>query len=160
MNGYHADGLKLSKDILSDIRMYQLQNGKTMPIQSIAQLVMTKLYSHRFFPYYTFTLLGGVDEKGEGAVYSFDPVGSFDREKYRAAGSAAPLMQPLLDNQIGNLNRIIKPHDRISLQDAVKITKDAFNAAAERDIHTGDNLQIWVISKNGCELEIYPLRKD
>ena len=36
---------------------------------------------------------------GRGCVYSFDVVGSYDRETYRAGGSAASMLQPLLDNQ-------------------------------------------------------------
>ncbi len=37
---------------------------------------------------------------GKGCVYSYDPVGSYEREEWRAAGSAAALLQPLLDNQV------------------------------------------------------------
>lgn len=38
--------------------------------------------------------------KGSGAVYSFDPVGSYERETCRAAGAAQQLVQPFLDNQV------------------------------------------------------------
>ena len=37
---------------------------------------------------------------GKGCVFSFDPVGSYERETYRAGGSAASMLQPLLDNQV------------------------------------------------------------
>jgi 20S proteasome alpha/beta subunit len=37
---------------------------------------------------------------GTGAVYSFDPVGSYEREACRAAGAAQALVQPFLDNQV------------------------------------------------------------
>lgn len=37
---------------------------------------------------------------GSGAVYSFDPVGSYEREACRAAGAAQSLVQPFLDNQV------------------------------------------------------------
>ena len=37
---------------------------------------------------------------GKGCIYSFDPVGSYEREVYRAGGSAASMLQPLLDNQV------------------------------------------------------------
>lgn len=39
---------------------------------------------------------------GTGAVYSFDPVGSYEREACRAAGAAQTLIQPFLDNQVGS----------------------------------------------------------
>lgn len=37
---------------------------------------------------------------GKGCVFSFDPVGSYERETYRAGGSASAMLQPLLDNQV------------------------------------------------------------
>ena len=37
---------------------------------------------------------------GKGCVFSFDLVGSYERETYRAGGSASALLQPLLDNQV------------------------------------------------------------
>lgn len=33
-------------------------------------------------------------------MYSFDPVGSYEREACRAAGAAQALVQPFLDNQV------------------------------------------------------------
>lgn len=90
-----------------------------MPIRAIARLIQTMLYSRRFFPYYVYNILGGIEEDGEytlthplvvgkiimtivgtGAVYSFDPVGSYEREACRAAGAAQSLVQPFLDNQV------------------------------------------------------------
>lgn len=38
--------------------------------------------------------------EGKGAVYSFDPVGSYQRDTYKAGGSASAMLQPLLDNQV------------------------------------------------------------
>lgn len=39
---------------------------------------------------------------GKGCVFSFDPVGSYERETYRAGGSASSMLQPLLDNQVSH----------------------------------------------------------
>ena len=33
-------------------------------------------------------------------MYSFDVVGSYERETFRAGGTAASMLQPLLDNQV------------------------------------------------------------
>ena len=82
------------------LRMYRYKHEQEMSIASIAQASAIQLYSRRFFPYYTFNILGGLDENGHGAVYSYDPVGSFERESFRAGGSAAALIQPFLDNQV------------------------------------------------------------
>lgn len=71
-----------------------------MSTEAIAQMIAVTLYGRRFFPYYTFNIVGGLDREGKGAVYSYDPVGSYEREGYRAGGSAASLIQPFLDNQV------------------------------------------------------------
>lgn len=44
--------------------MYGYQHGKKMSVSSVAQLTSIVLYGRRFFPYYTFNILGGLDEKG------------------------------------------------------------------------------------------------
>ena len=99
---------------------YRHAHSKDMPIRAIARLIQTMLYARRFFPYYVYNILGGIEEdgteslctqilgltrirvSGSGAVYSFDPVGSYERETVRAAGAAQSLVQPFLDNQVSN----------------------------------------------------------
>lgn len=44
-------------------------------------------------------------------MYSFDPVGSYEREACRAAGAAQSLVQPFLDNQASHTSNA---HDRAS----------------------------------------------
>jgi 20S proteasome subunit beta 6 len=46
---------------------------------------------------------------GTGAVYSFDPVGSYEREACRAAGAAQSLVQPFLDNQVSSSVLLFPP---------------------------------------------------
>lgn len=53
--------------------------------------------------------------EGKGAVYSFDPVGSYQRDTYKAGGSASSMLQPLLDNQVNGT-----PHSKHVLFKPVK----------------------------------------
>jgi 20S proteasome alpha/beta subunit len=71
------------------------------------------LYGKRFFPYYVHTIIGGLDAEGKGAVYSFDPVGSYEREQCRAGGAAASLIMPFLDNQVRHPRHYPCPLDKI-----------------------------------------------
>lgn len=48
----------------------------------------------------------------------------------------------------------------LSLEKAVTLVQDVFSAAAERDIYTGDGIEISVITATGVEVKRVPLRKD
>ena len=75
-----------------------------MSLGACAQRLSHILYNKRFFPFYVQCILGGLDEEGKGALYSYDPVGSYERESCRSAGSASSLIMPFLDNQVNRKN--------------------------------------------------------
>jgi 20S proteasome subunit beta 6 len=169
--GFAADGNALKERLDTIIKLYRYQHGKPMSVKAAAQRLSIILYQKRFFPYYVHAILGGLDEEGKGAIYSYDPVGSYEREQCRAAGAAASLIMPFLDNQVNFKNqyepgtgeghellqREAKPLPRSEVEDLVK---DAFDSAVERHIEVGDGLQMMVITKDGIE-EIYkPLKRD
>jgi len=139
---------------------YKHTHDKDMSTPALAQMLSTMLYSKRFFPYYTFNLLAGIDEDGRGVAYSYDPLGSYEFEIAKACGSATELIQPFLDSQIGFKNQQNVEYTQPSMETAIRITKDAFTSATERDIHTGDYLELFVITKDGVSIERIDLKKD
>jgi len=158
--GFHGDALTLVKRIGQRITHYKFTHGKDMSTPAVAQMLATMLYGKRFFPYYTNNILGGIDSEGKGCVFSFDPVGSYEREVFRAGGTASSLLQPLLDNQFGFKNQ--QNHDGVPLtkEQTVGLVKDIFTSAAERDIYTGDCVEISIITKDGIEKQRFDLRRD
>jgi 20S proteasome subunit beta 6 len=71
-----------------------------MKAPAVAQLLGNTLYYRRFFPYYAFCLIAGIDDNGRGCVYGYDAVGSFKRDDYGCMGSAQNFLWPLLDNLV------------------------------------------------------------
>ncbi|ORX39270.1 nucleophile aminohydrolase [Kockovaella imperatae] len=154
-NGFAADGNNFVKRIKQRLEWYEHAHQKQMSIKAIARLTQTMLYGNRFFPYFAYVILGGIDEDGTGAVYSFDPIGSYEREACRAAGAAQSLIQPFLDNQIYFRNQTPAPGaepfvpGRLPLSTVLGLVIDSFTSATEREIAVGDGLELYVVMKKG-----------
>jgi len=156
VNGFAADGNMFVKKVRQRLEWYRHAHAKDMPLRAIARMIQTMLYAKRFFPYYVYNILGGIEEDGSGAVYSFDPVGSYEREACRAAGAAQSLVQPFLDNQIYFKNQVPSPDApfpaHLPLKRVLSIVTDSFTSATERHIEVGDGLEIYVIVAKGKTL--------
>ena len=46
------------------VQWYRHAHAKDMPLRSIARMIQTMLYGRRFFPYYVYNILGGIEEDG------------------------------------------------------------------------------------------------
>ncbi|KAG5888405.1 hypothetical protein JTB14_032095 [Gonioctena quinquepunctata] len=159
-SGCWCDTLTLTRILKSRMQMYEQEHNKSMSTTACAQMLSTMLYYKRFFPYYISNVLVGLDNEGKGCVYSYDPIGHCEKTTYRAGGSAGALLQPLLDNQIGQKNMAVVSAEPITQERALAVLKDVFISAAERDIYTGDRVSINIITKDGIKEESFELRKD
>ncbi|KDO20740.1 hypothetical protein SPRG_13322 [Saprolegnia parasitica CBS 223.65] len=140
-------------------QMYQHENDVSPSVESMAQLLSNTLYSRRFFPYYSFCLLCGIDKSGKGVVYEYDAVGSYKGTTRGAQGSGGHLMIPLLDNLVTHDSRA-DPLREYTIEETKDIIKDAFITAGERDIYTGDKVELFVITAQGTTREEFLLKQD
>ncbi|NP_001147213.2 Proteasome subunit beta type-1 [Zea mays] len=163
-SGFQGDIKALQKALAAKELIYEHNNNKKMSCPAMAQLLSNTLYYKRFFPYYAFNVLAGLDTQGKGCVFTYDAVGSYERTGYSAQGTGSALMMPVLDNQLKSPSPLLLPaRDAVtplSESDAVDLVKDVFASATERDIYTGDRLEIVVINKSGTHREYIELRKD
>jgi 20S proteasome subunit beta 6 len=158
--GCWCDTLALTSLVKVRMQMYKDQHQKDMTTSAVAQMLSILMYNRRFFPYYVSNVLAGIDANGKGVVYSYDPIGHCAAHTYRAGGSAGPLLQPVLDNQIGYKNMQNVTPEPIPLEKAIAVLKDTFISATERDIYTGDSVVINILTKDGLRTEELQLRKD
>jgi 20S proteasome subunit beta 6 len=162
--GFQADIRTLQKTMQARNIQFQHAHRRPMSVNAVAQLLGNTLYYKRFFPYYAWNLVAGLDDEGKGAVYTYDPVGSFERTGYSCQGSGKDLMQPVLDNQLKAASPLVLPPQpsvtNLPVEQAVDLVKDAFVAAGERDIYTGDAVEILVITRTGVQRDVLELKKD
>jgi 20S proteasome subunit beta 6 len=53
-----------------------------------------------------------------------------------------------------------KPAKGLTLEQTVDLVKDAMTSCGERDIYTGDYVDICIITKDGCKVEKFALKQD
>lgn len=140
---------------------YEHVHERVISPPAVAQLLSTTLYGRRFFPYYAFCVLAGLDDEGKGAVYTYDAVGSFERVGYACQGSGQRLVIPFLDNVVGMRNRADKATaEPMTPEVAMQIVKDAFITAGEREIYVGDAVDVFLINKAGTARSRFDLKLD
>ncbi|VDD90803.1 unnamed protein product [Enterobius vermicularis] len=160
--GFYGDILQLRRVLQARLHKYRFDYRGDMTVDLCAELLSRNLYYRRFFPYYTGAILAGIDENGNGAVFSYDPIGCVQRVTYTASGSAEPLIIPFFDCQINQVTQSDET-ERIPLtvERATSLMKDAFRMVAEREIGTGDRIHLVIAECNKPIRQVYlPLRED
>merc|ERR1711988_969559 len=132
--GMKADAITLHKTLKARIVMYEHTHRRQPSVTAIAQMLSTVLYYKRFFPFYTFNVLAGVDDEGVGAVYHYDAIGNFERVPYTTSGSGSSLVMGVLDCQLGQCNQT-KESPELNQEEIVGLCKDVLSSVGERDIH-------------------------
>lgn len=148
--GFLADAATLQKQLRAQQTMYAHAHGKPMSCPAMAQLLSNTLYYKRFFPYYAFNICAGLDEQGRGCVYAYDAIGSYERTGYACQGSGQALIMPVLDSQLKAASPLLLPAQSsatpLSEAEALDLVKDCFATAGERDIFTGDAVDVLIIN--------------
>ncbi|KAL0239308.1 hypothetical protein PCE1_004995 [Barthelona sp. PCE] len=153
--GQLADRIALRKLLKIRVKEYERKNHEVINPNAFAQLLSNTLYNRRFFPFYTFNMAVGVQD-GESFLYDYDSIGSKSRHQYKVEGSGVFLCLPLMDEMFSNLTAEEMPE----LEEAVSIMRTLFGSVAERDIHTGDKIEMCIITDEGSEIREFDLRLD
>jgi len=147
--GLFADMQALAKYLEAEVKFYELTLEKPMKIRSAAKILSIILYSQKYIPYLSETLVGGIDSEGTH-LFVLDPLGSLIEDDYAAVGSGAPIAIGIIET---NYNKVV------NVNGAEKLAYDAIRAAAERDSSSGDGVDLLVITKEGIKEQYLKLPK-
>jgi proteasome beta subunit len=135
--GLVGDAQLLVRYLKAEISLYRLKQGKNITIEGASTLLANILTGNRYFPYYAWVLLGGVDYNGSH-VYSIDPAGGYIEDKFVSVGSGSTFVYGVLEDNIkGDL----------SLNEAIDLTIRGISAAMKRDSASGDGISIATITQ-------------
>jgi len=146
--GVIGDMQAIARWLAAEASLYELNQNRPMPVRSAAKLLANILFSRRWTPLLSETLIGGVDDEGSH-LFVLDPIGSLIKDDYAALGSGASIAIGIMET--GH-------HKGISVKEGKELAIKAIRAATERDALSGDGIDILVITKNGAEESFIPLK--
>ncbi|KAJ8558341.1 hypothetical protein K7X08_005107 [Anisodus acutangulus] len=91
--------------------------------------------------------------------------GSYERVGYSSQGSGSTLIMPFLDNQLKSPSPLWLPAKvdavtPLSESEAIDLVMTCFASATERDIYSGDSLEMVILNGDGVRREQMDLRRD
>ena len=134
--GLVGDAQVLARYLKAEVSLYRLRRSAPLTAEGAATLLANILNGNRFYPYYAWLILGGVDAKG-AHVFSVDPAGGCIEDRFVSVGSGSPFAYGLLEEGYSR---------DMSTADGVDLALRGLTAAMKRDSASGDGYLVHVIS--------------
>ncbi len=140
--GVVGDAQMLIKYARFEARLYRMRRGEEITTSAIANLLAYILSSYRLYPFIVQLLIAGYDRTGP-RLFSLDPLGGIIEDKYVSTGSGSPIAYGILQAYY---------KDDLNLDEILELGARAMKASIERDVFTGDGIDIATITKEGFKL--------
>ena len=137
--GSVADAQRAVDILTTNAKLYKIDLGRPLPVNSAARILSNLLFSARYVPLQAQVLVGGMDDTGPH-VFSIDPFGSLTEEKCVSTGSGSPVAYGILED---------KYREGTPLKEMLPVIIKAVNASMKRDAASGDSFNVVVIDEKG-----------
>lgn len=136
--GLFGDLQTLTRIMSANIKAYELYTGRKISTRAAAKLLSIILYQNKYLPYISEIIFGGVDDSTP-QLFVLDPLGSLLDDVYAAVGSGARIAIGVLEAEYS---------EKMDLKQAKDLAIKAIKASIERDVTSGDGIDILTIDKN------------
>ncbi|MFB6107378.1 MAG: archaeal proteasome endopeptidase complex subunit beta [Haloplanus sp.] len=133
----------LIRSLRAETSLYETRRSKDMSMEALSTLTANLLRSGAFF--IVSPLLGGVDEDGSH-IYSLDPLGGMTEEDYAVSGSGSQYALGVLEQEYD---------EGLSTEDATSVAAHAIQSAVERDLASGNGMNVAVVTDEGVDISRY-----
>jgi len=130
----------LISSLKAEVRLYEARRGEDMSMQALSTLTGNFLRSGAFL--IVSPILGGVDDDGSH-IYSIDALGGTTEEEYTVTGSGSQFALGVLEQQY---------EEGLSIDEAKTIAANAIHTAVERDLASGNGINIAVVTEDGVDV--------
>ncbi|MEM2110674.1 MAG: archaeal proteasome endopeptidase complex subunit beta [Candidatus Bathyarchaeia archaeon] len=141
--GLVSDMQVLIRQVEVYVNLFKLETGRPITVKAAAKLTSNLLFSSRYYPLITQTIIGGIDENGP-AIYVLDVLGSAIPDKYAAVGSGAEIATGVLEEAY---------KDGLTMEEGKNLVMRAVKSAVSRDAMSGDGMDFLMITKDGIKEE-------
>ncbi len=149
MAGTASDAQLLIKLAQSELRLKKIRTGKDISVREAANLVGRMVYSNirkmSMIPGVSHFVLGGVDKDGFHLYDIFADGTISEVDDFISSGSGSVMAYGVLET-LYNKN--------ITVSEAIGLAVKGLNAALQRDIASGDGIQVVAITKQGVKTAI------
>ena len=144
--GTVSDVQLLAKYIRAELKLKLIRTERECSVKEAANLLSMMVYNNirklSLIPGISHFLIGGKDESGFH-IYDLAPDGSIvDVDDYTTSGSGSVMVYGVLETLYDK---------KISVEEGVKLALKSINAAVQRDIASGDGIDIVSITKDGVK---------
>ena len=148
-SGLVGDAQYLVRYLRAEAALYKTSRGRPMSVKALVTLLSNILNQYKFSPYYVGLLVGGVDEEGPH-LYSVDAAGGAIPDKYVSTGSGSTFAIAIFESDF---------KEGLSEEEAVELAKKALTVAMERDVYSGNGIDIAVITKEGFRVLEFEVKR-
>ena len=144
--GTVSDVQLLAKYIRAELKLKLIRTERECSVKEAANLLSMMVYNNirklSLIPGISHFLIGGKDESGFH-IYDLAPDGSIvDVDDYTTSGSGSVMVYGVLETLYDK---------KINVEEGVKLALKSINAAVQRDIASGDGIDIVSITKDGVK---------
>ncbi len=137
--GLTSDYQMLVNRLKAQIKLYELNQKKSITVKALSKMIANTLYSTRMAPLYVQTVVVGVD--GNGAqLYTLDMGGSLIPGEFTATGTGVRTAYGVLENFL---------KAEVTVKEAEEIAIKAVKAGIARDIQSGGDIHVMSVTDAG-----------
>ena len=137
--GVVADAQAIIDSLKFYANLYEVNYGRPMNTRSAAKLLSLILYQNRLYPLITELIVAGRDNN-KYSIFKLDPFGSLIEDNYAVSGSGSTIAVGIIESEY---------KENISIDEGIKLAVKALLSAMKRDIGSGDDFNIAIISDEG-----------